>query len=167
MSDITDDGILHSDRLSSLVEQSKFLTKQMGVSMGAKMLYPHVIGIFSKYSADQVEKFIRVDYRLVENHCPGGLRNALRRLGPQWSDTIMQLVTPEMILQRLAEPGEWTDGDVDEAQLREMREAAAIIRETPGGMAWLEREVLDLYRIAGIIPDGAEEPSRRNGNGNL
>lgn len=166
MSDtVDDDTILDSERLSSLVEQSKFFTRQMGVSMGARMLYPHVIGIFSKYDADEVENFIRVDYRLVENHCPRGLRNALRRLGPQWSDTIMQLVTPEMILQRLAEPEEWTGDDVDEDQLREMQAAAAIIRETSGGRKWLEREVLDLYRIAGIIPaDGAEEPNRRNEN---
>lgn len=159
MSDTTDDandGILDSNRLSSLVEQSKFFTKQMGVSVGMRMLYPHVLGIFAEYDADEVENFIRVDYRLVRNHCPRGLRNALGKLGPAWSETIMQLVTPENILLRLEDPEDWADDDATEAQLDEMRQAAAIIRRTPGGREWLEREVLWLYHFAGIIPEPTE-----------
>lgn len=153
---------IHSEKLQSLLEQSKLVSKQMGVSMAASMLYPHVLSIFTTYDADQVAKFIRVDYRLVENHAPQGLKNALRKLGPTWSETIMQLVTPENILTRLETPEEWVDDDAGREEIREMQRAAEIIRTTPGGMQWLEREVLDLYRIAGIIP--ADGDTRR-GNG--
>lgn len=152
-----------SDKLQELLDKSKFFTKQMGVSMAASMLYPHVLGIFTKYDAEQVEKFIRVDYRLFQNHAPRGLKNALRKLGPSWSETIMQLVTPENILTRLENPDEWVGEDAGPEEKREMQRAAEIIRTTPGGMQWLEREVLDLYRIAGIIPRGEEQ---RRGNGN-
>lgn len=155
-----------SDKLQELLDKSTYFTKQMGVSMAASMLYPHVLRIFTKYDADQVEKFIRVDYRLVRNHLPQGSKNALRKLDPQWGETIMQLVTPENILHRLENPDEWVDEDAGPEEKREMQRAADIIRTTPGGMQWLEREVLDLYRIAGIIPrTQGEEQRRGNGNG--
>lgn len=152
-------NLLDSETVANLTSMAKDLGRDALVSSAANRLYPHIVRIFTKYDADEVEKFILVDYCLVRNHTPPGVQNMLARHGRHVEETIMQMVTPEKILYRLEHPDEWVDEDTDEAVRIEMRLAAEIIRETPGGMAWLEREVLDLYWMAGIITD-EQRPDR-------
>lgn len=123
------------------------------------MLIPHVVDIFAEHDHEDLKRMIVTDYDLVENQAPEGVKNTLRNLGSSpetrqlFENLVLDSITPENILDWLRNPEEWLDEDGDEEQRERLRKCAEVIEETPGGYEWLEEQVIEVYRIANIVPE--------------
>lgn len=123
------------------------------------MLIPHVVDIFADHDHEDLKRMIVTDYDLVENQAPEGVKNTLRNLGSSpetrqlFETLVLESITPENILNWLRNPEEWLDEDGDEEQRERLRKCAEVIEETPGGYEWLEEQVIEVYRIANIVPE--------------
>lgn len=146
------------DKLQKLAQTASLLGKSTVIQQVQQMLMPHILAIFSEHDHGELEKMIQTNYRLVDNHTPPGIKNALQNLGSnpelreQWEGVVLTYVTPENIKQWLRNPEEWLDADEAERQRAELRRCADVIEETPGGEEWLQSQVMDLYRMARIVP---------------
>lgn len=135
------------------------------ISTIQSMLLPHVMRIFTHHDHTELQHMILTDYDLVRKQTPEGVKNVLENVDPgpdlreQWEETIVTNVTPENIVKWLRNPEEWLDDEDAEVQRAELRKCAEVIEETPGGEAWLEAQVLDLYEMAGIVPEDSTRVS--------
>lgn len=145
---------------------SKFVLvgKAAGMEAARQELTPMIIDVFAENDHDDLYRMILANYPLVRQDLPPGVKNALRNLGSnpqlrgQFENSVMTIITPENILALMHDPDEWLPDDAPAAQHRRIKACAQTIEETAGGEAWLERQVLDLYRIAGIIPEDSMPP---------
>lgn len=146
-------------RITKTLKQVSRISKGAAIAQVQSMLLPHIMRVFSNHGHEKLEHYIIVNYPLVEQKTPDGLRRTLANLGSnpeirqQWEGWVLQTITPENILEWLRTPEEWLDAEDADEQRAELKACADVIEETPGGMEWLEVQVLDLYRMAGIIPE--------------
>lgn len=148
-----------ANRLRSVLTTASKLGKGAGLAAAQQLLLPHVLEVFGEHDHQEVKRMILADYQLVQHEMPEEARSVLENLGSnpelreQWAGTVTSTLTPENVLEWLHNADEYLDDDVDEERLREMEYCAVVIEDTSGGEAWLEQQILDLYRMAGIIPE--------------
>lgn len=149
-------------RISKTLKQVSRISKGAAIAQVQAMLLPHIMRVFHKHGHEELRRYIVVNYPLVEQKTPDGLRKTLSNLGSnpeirqQWEGWVLQTITPENIVTWLRNPEEWLDAEDAAEQRAELKRCADVLEETPGGMDWLEVQVLDLYRMAGIIPEDAD-----------
>lgn len=150
------------EKAERLLEMATLLGKSKIISQVQSMLVPKVVEIFSEHDNEDLRRMILTDYDLVKNHTPPGIKQTLQNVGSSretrqyFEAMVMESITPENIIKWLRNPEEWLDADEAAEQREELRQCADVIENTQGGMEWLERQVLDVYRMANIVP---EEPS--------
>lgn len=155
MSDVQDT----TETLKKLLGTASFLGKSAVISQVQAMLMPKILEVFSDHGHDELQRMILTDYRLVENQTPEPIRNALTNLGSnpetrqQWEGVVLEYITPDNIKTWMRNPGEWLDAEEAEEQREELRKCAEVIETTKGGEEWLEEQVVDLYRMANIVPN--------------
>lgn len=147
------------EQAEKILQLASLFGESYAVKQVQAALIPHVIEIFGEHEATEVRRMILTDYALVKNHTPEGVRSALQNLGSNrqtrqlFEQLVLDRITPENVLAWMKEPGEWLEGTETLQQRRRLKECAAMIEETEGGEAWLEEQVLDVYRMANIIPE--------------
>lgn len=135
------------------------LGRSAAIQQVQSILIPHVLNIFGEHDHTMLRNMIYTDYDLVQEETPEGIKRALQNLGSdpqfraQFEGLVVQTLTPENILEWLDNPEEWLDEDGAEDQREELQKCAQVIRETPGGLQWLEKQVWDLYRLGNIVPE--------------
>lgn len=148
--------------MKRFLKTATFLGKGFAVRQVQSMLMPHILQIFNEHDHSELEKMVVTNYALIEEQTPQPVRNILDNLGSnpemraQWEGVVLELVTPENIKEWLRNPDEWLDAEEAEEQREELRKCAEVIEETPHGEQWLETQVLDLYRMAHIIPNNSK-----------
>lgn len=146
-------------KISETLDTLSSLGKTTAVSWVQQMLIPHVLDVFSEYDEEVVRRMIRTDYALVREETPPKIKQTLRNLGSnpeirqRWEGVVLNTLTPVNILEWMKNPEEWLDAKDAAEQRERLRQCAAMIEKTPGGEAWLERQVIDLYRLAQIVPE--------------
>lgn len=137
---------------------SKF-GRDAGMVAAQQLILPRVLEVFGEHDHEELKRMILANYDLVQNDTPPEVRSVLENIGSnpelreQWAGIITTTVTPENVLNWLHNADEHLDDDVDEERIREMEYCAIVIEDTSGGRQWLERQLYDLYAIAGIIPE--------------
>jgi len=139
------------DRISQITRMLKFGGKAVAGPMVRKFIRNRVVAILSEKEPQILQNYILTDYPLVENNTPQKVRNALGNIGPQFEEEIQQLVTPENVLDWLEYPEEWLDVSQNPQQAQDLRECHQIIKNTPGGVEWLEDQCLAVWQIAGVL----------------
>lgn len=148
-----------TDTIKKVLDTASFFGKGMAIQQAQTMLMPQILKIFSKHGHDDLQRMIVTGYPLVEEKTPLPIRNALDNLGSnpdtreQWEGVVLEYVTPENIVTWLRNPGEWLDEEEAEQQREELKRCAQVIEETEGGTEWLETQVMDIYRMAHIVPN--------------
>lgn len=147
------------EKADKLMETASVLGKSVIISQVQSILAPKVVEIFSDHGHEELKRMILTDYDLVMEHTPEGLRKTLKRVGPtrelrlQFENMVVESIQPENVLFWLKNPEEWLEDDEAEEQREELRKCAEVIETTDGGQEWLVRQVEDVYKIAGIIPE--------------
>lgn len=147
------------ETIKSVLKMASLFGKGTAVTQAQTMLMPHILRVFSQHDHTELERMILTNYPLVEEKTPEKIRNALDNLGSdpevraQYEGVVLELITPENILNWLRNPDEWLDEEEANRQREELRWCAEVIEETEGGEEWLEEQVLDLYRMANIVPN--------------
>lgn len=148
-----------SERLGSLLSMASTFGKEAAISMAQQFLMPKVLEVFAEHDHEDLRRMVLANYPLVEQELSDNVKQALRNLGsnPEFRDhyeaTVIRLVTPQNILHWLKHPEEWLDDEASDEHVAELKACAAVIEDTSGGMAWLERQVIELYRYADIVPE--------------
>lgn len=147
------------EKAEKLLNMASMFGKSAIIGQVQSMLIPKIVQIFSEHDHEDLKRMILTDYDLVKEHTPEGVRTALQNVGSspetrQYFETlVMETVTPENILLWLRNPEEWLDAEEAAEQREELRKCAEVIENTKGGPQWLEEQVLDVYRIANILPE--------------
>lgn len=147
------------EKAEELLKMASLLGKSTIIGQVQSMLVPYIIEIFGEHDHTDLKRMILTDYDLVETQTPDNVRKALKNVGssPQtrsyFESLVMDTITPENILTWLRNPKEWLDEEASAKERTELRRCAKVIENTDGGEEWLERQVLDIYRIAEIIPE--------------
>lgn len=151
-----------TDTLKNILKTASFLGKNVAVSQVQSMLMPQILKVFSEHGHEDLQRMIVTNYSLVEEQTPPGIRNALDNLGSnpetrqQWEGVVLEYITPENIIEWLRNPEEWLNEEEAEKQREELKLCATTIEETEGGEEWLETQVMDLYRMAHIVPNNSK-----------
>lgn len=138
-------------KLKQLASTASALGKSAVMPALQSLLRREMVSILSEHDAEELERYIDVQYPLVENEIPEGYESALREVGPQFSETVAAMVTPEQVMAWLEEPEEWMDTDANAQEAAEARRCAEIIRTHPQGEPWLEAQVFYIYEITGVL----------------
>lgn len=124
-------------------------TGQMTIATLVKRgIQQSTVSVFRKHGAEDLERYILVDYNLVQEEMPPNIKKVVRNYGPQYADAIVAYVNPNAVLHWLENPN-WIPEEEEEVR-QELQECADVIRETPGGREWLNRQVFHIYQMAGI-----------------
>lgn len=146
-----DDG----SRLSNIVDRVAGTAKIAGKSMAVPAVKQYVrekaVEALRDNDPEDLERYITVNYPLIRNSLSDEVKQALGNACPQFEGVIKSTVTPDKVMYWLENPEEWMDEDADEETLEEIRQAAQIIHETPGGERWLQNQVIDLWDIGNIL----------------
>lgn len=151
-----------TDRLKQLLDTASIFGKSMAISQVQAMLMPQILRIFSDHGHEDLHRMIVTGYPLVEEQTPAPVRNALDNLGSnpetrqQWEGVVLEHVTPANIIHWLKNPEEWLDEAEAEQQRDELKRCAHVIEETDGGHEWLQTQVMDIYRMAHIVPNNSK-----------
>lgn len=138
--------------------------KSAGISWAQRFLMPHILEVFADHDHEELHRMILANYPLVQNDLPPNVKQALRNLGnnprlrDQYEQVVLTTVTPANIIEWMQDPDEWLPEDASDEHRDRIRACAMTIERTGGGDAWLERQVLELYHIAGIVPEGSMAP---------
>lgn len=119
--------------------------------MVESMLREKVVFLLRKHDPDKIEQFIQVNYPLVAKQMPQNYKNAIANAGPHFEEEIQQYARPDQVLHWLEHPEEWMDVDEHSQKAADVRECYRIITTTPGGRDWLERQCIEVWRIARIL----------------
>lgn len=149
--DGSDGGSELSDRVDQIGRMLKFGGKAVAAPMVKEFVRSRVVRILSDRDPSTLQNYILTDYDLVENDTPPKVRNVLGNIGPQFSEEIQELVTPDRVLGWLKEPEEWMDVGDHPQKAADIRECYQIIKNTPGGEEWLEEQCIAVYEIAGVL----------------
>lgn len=160
-------------RLQSIASMAKLLGKDVGVTMAQKWLMPKILQIFTEHDHQELRRYILSNYDLVENETPPGIKRALRNLGndpqlrSQYEQVVMTYVTPDNVIHWLEHPEEWLEDEDADEQRVELKACAETIKTTAGGELWLQRQILQIYEYAGIVPQDttAHAPNESANNG--
>jgi len=136
------------DKLKSLAEHGKQIGASFIIPSVQSAIRERLSDVFADAGAEELERYILVNYPLVEKRTPDRLRKVLANNGPNYEDEIRMMVTPQNILHWLENP-EWVDEENEEYK-DTIQECARTIRETPGGEQWLTVQVIAVWRMAGI-----------------
>lgn len=146
-------------KIGQIAKVAMFEGKAAAITEAQRHLVPHILDIFTDHDHEEVYRFIITDYPLVREETPEPVKNALHNLSQngmlrdRYHHAVLSTVTPENVLTWLRNPDEWLDAaDADEVRV-ELEMCAAAIEETPGGQAWLEKQVYEIYRYANIVPE--------------
>jgi hypothetical protein len=145
--------------VKKLVSMAKTLGRGAVVGQIQSMLVPHVMEVFSKHGHGELRAAILQDYPLVRKHTPRGVRNALANIGgdPEtrqvFQGFIVDTITPENVITWMENPDEWLEAAEAEEQRENLQQCADVLRETKGGEEWLNRQIWEIYRMAGITPE--------------
>lgn len=139
------------DRIDQISRMLKFGGKAVAGPMVKEFVRNRVVRIFAETDPSTLQNYILTDYDLVKNDTPPKVRNVLGNIGPQFSEEIQQLVTPERVLGWLENPEEWMDVQQYPDRAADIRECYQIIKNTPGGEEWLEEQCIAVYEIAGVL----------------
>lgn len=146
------------ERIEKVLRTLSKLGRGTAVTTAQRMLMPHVIRVFTEHDHEELRRMILANYPLVEQETPDNVKAALRNLGSnedlrqQWEGVVTTHITPENILSWLQQPEEWGGDEFSDEHIMEIKLCAATIEETHGGKRWLEEQVLELYKYAGIVP---------------
>lgn len=146
-------------KISGIVKEFALHGKAAAIAETQRQLIPHIIDIFANHDQDTVWQFIVTDYPLVEEETPQTLKNTLANLANNsklrgvYHNAMLEYITPENILMWLRNPEEWLDDAEAQEQRERLRQCAEVIETTEGGYAWLEEQVLQIYRYADIVPE--------------
>lgn len=152
------------EKVRKVLQMGKLMGETKLVEKVQQMMMPHILHVFSEHDAEKVEHFIYTDYDLVKEETPPRIKQTLKNVGSnpemrkQWESVVLKYVTPENIKGWLRNPEQWLDTEDAEEQRRELRRCAEKIEETPGGEEWLERQVMQLYQWANIVPKSSQAP---------
>lgn len=155
-------------QLQAVLKTLSLFGKGQAAAQVQKLLLPHIMRVFSKHDHTMLENMILIDYDLVEEQTPPGVRNAIQNLGSnpelrqQWEQIVVSTVRPENILVWMRNPDEWLDEEEADELRDELQKCAKVIEETDGGYEWLERQVLTLYKWAQIVPEDSTLPTDNN-----
>lgn len=149
--DGSDGGSDWGGRVDQIGRMLKFGGKAVAGPMVKEFIRTRVVRILSQRDPSTLQNYILTDYALVENDTPPKVRNVLGNIGPQFSEEIQELVTPERVLGWLEEPEEWMDVAEHPERAADIRECYQIIKNTPGGEEWLEEQCIAVYEIAGVL----------------
>lgn len=150
---------IDSENVEKAMKVLSRMSKDTAMVMAQQMLIPHILNIFQEHDHNEVKRMILSNYPLVEKELPDNVEQALRNLGSndqlrgRWEDVVVTYLTPDNILKWLHNPAEWSDEELPEEHRRELEYCAVVIEDTRGGREWLERQIEQLYKYAGIIPE--------------
>lgn len=137
--------------LEQLASTAKMFGKAAVAPAIQNMLRKQVVKLLQSHDPEKLEEFILTQYPLVQEELPQQYKNVLANVGPQFDDTIQNIVRPENVMYWLKEPKEWMEDGTDIEHLRQVRECHDIIQETPGGELWLQNQCLDVWKMAGVV----------------
>lgn len=146
-------------KLTSTVKSLTSMGRSFAVTQVQSMVMPHVMEVFTEYDEGTVRRMIVTDYDLVKEQTPPGVKRTLHNLGTnpeireEFEGVVLNTITPENILVWLKNPDDWLEEEEADVQRERMQRCAEVIEETEGGMAWLERQVLELYQLAQLVPE--------------
>lgn len=150
---------LDKEKLTKTAKTLTSMGRSLAITQVQSMVMPHVMETFAEYDEETVRRMIVTDYDLVREQTPAGVKKTLHNLGTnpeirqEFEGVVLTTITPENVLDWLRNPEEWLDEEEAEVQRERMQRCAEMIEETEGGMAWLERQVFDLYRLAQLVPE--------------
>jgi hypothetical protein len=148
--DAGDDG--EQSRLQRIVQMAKVAGASIVVPMVQSYIRDEVVSLVRNHEPEELREYILVQYPLVEEEVPEGVKNGLRQLGPQFSQQIQSYVTPENVLTWLDNPEEHIDADDEEYD--RIKRCGEIIRGTPRGEQWLQAQVLAVWALCGLTDGG-------------
>lgn len=108
--------------------------------------------VLTSYGSDDLQVFIASGYPVVEEELPPQLEEALREIGPEYEQYILNELRADRVLYWMEDPSWHDDPEVAE----EIRECYETIVQTAGGEEWLEDQIQALWHICLDYPeDGA------------
>lgn len=147
------------EKIETVLNTLSVLGKSAAVTQVQSIVVPYVMEVFTEHDHTTLEKMILMDYDLVAQKTPPGVRQTLNNVGSspkmrqQWQGLITQQITPQNILLWLKNPDEWLNAEDADEQREELQKCAEVIESTPGGEEWLARQVFEVYKMAGIAPE--------------
>lgn len=154
-----------ASRLQRTLEKVSMFGQTAAVTAAQQFLMPYILRVFADHDEGDLRRMILSNYPLVEKQTPPGVKRALENLGSnprlrqQYEESVVQMVQPGNILTWMRTPEDWLDIEEADEQRERLKACADVIEETPGGQAWLEAQVLQVYRYANIVPSTPAEAS--------
>lgn len=139
------------DRIQKIARVAKVAGKSVAGPMVENFVRSRVVDLLSQHDPETLRQYIHVNYPLVEEELPEGVKEALQNAGPQFEEEIKHFVRPEKVMEWMENPQEWLDPEEHPQAVADVRECHDIIKNTPGGEEWIEELCLQFWDEAGLL----------------